>query len=120
MNKQYDAGVAWTSGLGEAAAGYTRGVFRMMVDKKMIDMTQLRVIWKSRPILNGPMVVRKSTPKSFQDDMLAFHVALPKAHPDIYRSIDMGSGMGWVPVTHADYTVFIDMLKQEAAERRRR
>ena len=30
------------------------------------------------------------------------------------------TGQGWVPVTHADYTVFIDMLKQEAAERRRR
>lgn len=120
LNRQYDAGIAWTSGLGEMTTGYTRGVFRMMVDKKMIDMAQLRVIWKSRPILNGPMVLRKSTPQGFQDDMLAFHLNMPKAHPDIYRAVDMGSGQGWVPVTHADYTVFIDMLKQEAAERRRR
>lgn len=120
LNRQYDAGIAWTSGLGEMAAGYTRGVFRMMVDKKMVDMAQLRVIWTSRPILNGPMVLRKSTPQSFQDDMLAFHLNLPKAHPDIYSAVDMGSGQGWVPVTHADFAVFIDMLKQEAAERRRR
>lgn len=120
LNRQYDAGITWTSGLGLEATGYTRGVFRMMVDKKMLDMRNLRIIWKSRPILNGPMVLRKSTPKSFQDDMLAFHLALPKAHPDIYSSVDMGSGQGWVPVTHADYAVFIDMLKQEAAERRRR
>ncbi|MSP05897.1 MAG: phosphate/phosphite/phosphonate ABC transporter substrate-binding protein [Acetobacteraceae bacterium] len=120
LNRQYDAGVAWISGIGDPAGGYSRGVFRMMVDKKMINMTDLRVIWTSRPILNGPIVLRRSTPKGFQDDMFAFHLALPLAHPDIYHAIDMGSGKRWVPVTHEDYVVFIDMLKQEAAERRRR
>lgn len=120
LNRQYDAGVAWTSGIGDPAGGYSRGVFRMMVDKKMVNMADLRVIWTSRPILNGPMVLRRSTPQSFQDDMLAFHLALPKAHPDIYRAVDMGVGKGWVPVKHEDFVVFIDMLKQEAVERRRR
>lgn len=120
LNKQYDAGVAWTSGLGEEGTGYTRGVFRMMVDKKMVNMRDLRIIWKSRPILNGPMVLRKSTPQAFREDMFAFHLAMPLAHPDIYRNVDMGSGQGWVPVTHQDYAVFIDMLKQEADARRRR
>ena len=75
----------------------------------------MRIIWKSRPILNGPLTVRKSTPAAFQADMLAFHLALPMAHPDIYHSVDMGSGKGWVPVQHADFQVFIDMLQQEAA-----
>jgi hypothetical protein len=32
----------------------------------------------------------------------------------------MGSGKGWVPVKHEDFQPFIDMLQQEAAERRRR
>ena len=49
-------------------------------------MNDLRIIWKSRPILNGPLTVRKSTPASYKDDMLAFHLALPKAYPDIYHS----------------------------------
>ncbi|MGA3400931.1 MAG: phosphate/phosphite/phosphonate ABC transporter substrate-binding protein [Acetobacteraceae bacterium] len=120
LNRQYDAGVTWTSGIGDAAAGYTRGTLRMMVDKKMLDMKDLRIIWRSRPILNGPLTVRKSTPQAFQDDMLAFHLALPTAYPDIYHSVDMGSGKGWVPVHHADFQPFIDMLQQEAAERRHR
>jgi phosphonate transport system substrate-binding protein len=120
LNRQYDAGVTWTSGIGDAAAGYSRGALRMMVDKHMLDMKELRIIWKSRPIMNGPLTVRKSTPQNFRDDMFAFHSALPKAYPDIYHSVDMGSGQGWVPVKHADYQVFIDMLKQEATERRRR
>jgi hypothetical protein len=32
----------------------------------------------------------------------------------------MGSGAGWVPVKHEDYLVFIDLLKEEAAQRRKR
>ena len=120
LNRQYDAGVTWVSGLGDPLAGYTRGALRMMVEKKMIDMKDIRVIWTSRPVLNGPLTVRKSTPASFQDDMLAFHLALPAAHPDIYRAIDMGAGKGWVPVKHEDFQPFIDMLQAEATQRRRR
>ena len=120
LNHQYDGGVTWTSGVGDPAVGYTRGALRMMVDKKMLDMKDLRIIWKSRPILNGPLTVRKSTPASYQADMLAFHLALPTAYPDIYHTFDMGSGKGWVPVKHEDFQVFIDMLQQEAAARRRR
>jgi phosphonate transport system substrate-binding protein len=120
LNHQYDAGVTWTSGIGDASQGYTRGALRSMVDKKMIDMKDLRVIWKSRPIENGPMTIRKSTPEAFRADMLAFHEALPVSHPDIYHAVDMGNGSGWVRVQHSDYQVFIDMLQQEAAERRKR
>lgn len=120
MNHQYDAGVTWTSGIGDAAQGYTRGNLRMMVDKKMLAMSDVRIIWKSRPILNGPLTVRKSTPDSFQADMLAFHLALPVVHPDIYHEVDMGAGHGWVPVQHADFQPFVDMLQQEAAQRRHR
>ncbi len=120
LNHQYDAGVTWTSGIGDPATGYTRGNLRMMVDKKMLDMKDLRIIWKSRPILNGPLTVRKSTPLAFQEDMLAFHLALPTAYPDIYHAVDMGNGKGWVPVKHEDFQPFIDMLKQEAADRRKR
>jgi len=120
LNHQYDAGVTWTSGIGDAREGYTRGALRSMVDKKMLDMKDLRIIWKSRPIENGPLTVRKSTPEAFRTDMLAFHEALPTTHPDIYHAVDMGNGGAWVRVQHADYQIFIDMLKQEAAERRKR
>ncbi len=120
LNHQYDAGMTWTSGLGDAAQGYTRGMLRMMTDKKMLDMKDIRIIWRSRPILNGPIAIRKSAPAAFRADMLAFHAALPAAHPDIYHQVDMGAGKGWVPVGHADYLVFVEILQQEAAERRRR
>ena len=83
----------------------------------MLDMKDLRIIWKSRPIENGPLTVRKDTPDGFRSDMLAFHLALRTTHPDIFHAVDMGSSKAWVPVTHADYQVFVDMLGQEATDR---
>ena len=120
LGGQYDAGVTWTSGQGDPAQGYTRGALRTMVDKKLLDMAKVRLIWKSRPITNGPLTVRADTPQAFRDDMLAFHMNLPTQHPDIYQAVNMGSGPGFKPVTHEDYAPFVDMLRAEAAERRRR
>lgn len=120
MNKQYDAGVTWTSGIGDPAVGYTRGMLRMMSDKKMLDMANMRIIWKSRPILNGPFVVRSDLPAGFQDDMYEFHRAVVKNYPDVFKAVNLGSGIDWVPVTHNDYAVFVDLVKEEAAQRRKR
>jgi len=120
IGKQYDAGVTWSSGQGDAATGFTRGVLTTMVQKKMIDMKDIRIIWRSRPILNGPFTIRKDTPPDFQADMLALHRAIPVHHNDVYQALDMGSGAGWTPVKHEDYQVFIDILKAEAEARRRR
>ena len=120
VNKQYDAGVTWSSGLGDVTQGYTRGTLRTMVDKKLLNMSDLRIIWKSRPIENGPLTVRGDTPAEFRADMLAFHRAVPMADPAVFHAMDMGSSTDWVPVKHEDYAVFVDMLKAEAAERRKR
>lgn len=120
LGKQYDAGVAWSSGQGDEAQGFSRGVLTAMVQKKMIDMKDLRIIWRSRPITNGPFTLRKDTPAGFQADMLALHRAIPVHHPAIYNALEMGSGAGWTQVTHDEYQVFVDILKAEADARRRR
>ena len=120
LNKQYDAGVTWTSGVGDPAEGYTRGNLRMMAEKKLLKMSDLRMIWKSRPILNGPYVVRADTPAEFQSDMYQLHRAIAKNLPEMFHSVDLGSSIDWVPVKHEDYSVFIDLVQAEAAQRRKR
>lgn len=120
INKQYDAGVTWASGLGDVNEGYTRGALRVMVEKKLLNMRDLRIIWKSRPIVNGPLAVRGDTPDEFKADMLALHRAIPKTNKDVFHAMDMGSSIDWVPITHKDYEPFIEMLKAEAEQRRKR
>lgn len=120
LQKQYDGAMTWASGQGEAAQGYSRGNLRAMVDKDMLKMSDLRIIWTSEPIINGPLTVRTALPANFKEDMTAFHLALPKTHPTIYEEIEKGGGTGYRSVTHAQFQFLVEMRREEANERRRR
>ena len=98
--EQYDAAVTWASGQGDEAQGYTRGNLRSMVEKGMLDMEEMRIIWKSRPIPNGPLVVRTDLPAAFKADFKQFHLALPGSHPAIYEQIEKGGGRSVAPRGH--------------------
>ena len=120
LQRQYDASVTWASGQGDEAQGFTRGNLRAMVDKGMLNMRDLRIIWRSTPIPNGPTAVRTDLPAEFKEDMKLFHLALPKAHPKIYEQVERGGGTGYRESRHEDFQLIVDMRRAEAQERRRR
>lgn len=120
LQGQYDACVTNASGQGDPALGYSRGNLRSMVDKGMLDMQKVRIIWISSPILTGPLAVRSDLPAALKDDLKRFYRALPTAYPEIYRQISRGDGAGYRDVRHEDYELFVEMRRQEAQERRRR
>ncbi len=120
LQRQYDGAVTWASGQGEASQGFTRGNLRAMVDKGMLDMRDLRIIWRSSPIPNGPTAVRTDLPAEFKEDMKLFHLALPKAHPKVYEQVERGGGTGYRESRHEDFQLIVDLRRAEAQERRRR
>ncbi len=120
LQRQYDGAVTWASGQGEESQGFSRGNLRAMVDKGMLNMRDLRIIWKSRPIPNGPMTVRADLPAAFKQDFTQFHLALAAAHPDVYAQVERGGGQGYAAVTHEMFEPIVQLRREEAAERRRR
>jgi len=120
LQKQYDGATTWASGVGDVNEGYTRGNLHEMVGKGMLKMSDIRILWTSSPILNGPLTARKDTLEEFRRDMTAFHLALPAAHPDVYAQVERGGGKGYQQVKHEDFQVFIDLRREEAATRRPR
>lgn len=120
LQRQYDAAVTWASGQGDVNQGFTRGNLRAMVDKGMLNMRDLRIIWTSEPIVNGPHAARTDLPAAFKEDWKRFHLALPKAHPEIYRQVERGAGTGYREVRHEDYELIVEIRREEAAARRRR
>lgn len=120
LQKQYDGAVTWASGQGEVSQGYSRGNLRAMVDKGMLNMADLRIIWTSDPIPNGPLTARSALPAAFKEDMKLFHLALPKSHPDIYSQVERGAGTGYREVTHQTFDIIVELRREEAAARRRR
>jgi phosphonate transport system substrate-binding protein len=120
LQRQFDAAVTWVSGQGSWEEGYSRGNLNSMVAKGMLKMSDLRQVWLSKPILNGPLTIRRDLPQAFKDDIRDFHLALPKAHPAIYAQVERGGGTGYRAVKHEDFQIFIDMRRAEAAARRAR
>ena len=99
LNKQYDGAVTWTSGQGEKSEGYTRGNLRSMVDKKMLKMSDVNIIWQSGKIPNGPWAVRIALPAELKKQVTEFMLDLPKSHKDVYDDVERGSGVGYAPAT---------------------
>jgi phosphonate transport system substrate-binding protein len=114
LNKQYDACVTWTSGQGDIAQGYSRGALRGMVDRGMLKMSDIDIIWRSGKIPNGPWGLRSALPASLKAAFTAFMLDLPKSHKDIYDQIEQGSGVGYVPAT---LDLYKDLIQLREAER---
>jgi len=120
LQKQYDAGVTWSSGIGDVTKGYTRGALTAMVQKGMLDMSKLRIIWRSRKIPNGPFGMRKDLPADLKQEMRDFMMKLPVAFPEVYKAIERGNGAGYELATHEIYEPLIAMRRAEAKSRRAR
>ena len=58
-NGDVDGGVTWADGLGDWEDGYQSGALRRAVDAGLVDMNDMVEIWKSKPIPEGPVVVRR-------------------------------------------------------------
>jgi phosphonate transport system substrate-binding protein len=115
LNKQYDGAVTWTSGQGEKSEGYTRGNLRSMVDKHMLRMSDINIIWQSGKIPNGPWAVRIALPAELKQTFTAFMLDLPKSHRSIYDDVEMGSGVGYAP---ANMDLYHDIIELRLAEQR--
>ncbi len=119
LNKQYDVAVTWTSGQGDIKEGYSRGNLRAMVDKKLLNMDDVKIIWQSGKIPNGPWAVRADLPADLKEKLLQIHLDLPKSHPAIYKDIERGSGKGYAKATLDLYEDIIKLRQAEAAGGRR-
>ena len=118
LNGQYDAGVTWTSGVGDIAKGYSRGNLRKMVDKGSLDMDDIRIIWKSNLITNGPRVIRKNVPQELKDMMRGIVVNLPLEDRACAEAIAGGKFNSFQPIHHEFYKPIIEMRRELLKSRR--
>lgn len=117
LNNQYDAGVTWVSGVGEPSEGYSRGNLRSMIDNGLLDMADLRIIWQSSQIPNGPIVVRSDmpeVPRALITDYLANQL---ENNPDCYYSTSGGEGTGYVAVDHSFFEPVVAMRRMQSDNR---
>ncbi|MGJ3265130.1 MAG: phosphonate ABC transporter substrate-binding protein [Salinarimonas sp.] len=118
LNGQYDAGVTWISGQGSREEGFSRGNLRRMVDNGLLDMNDVRIVWQSSLIPNGPTVVRKDLPQEARDIVVDVYDSIHLDDPECFAAIAGGDAGGFATIDHAFYEQTIEMRRREIAESR--
>lgn len=117
LQGQYDAGVTWVSGQGDPVEGYTRGNLRSMIDNGLLNMADLRIIWQSSEIPNGPIVVRSDMAEEPRALVTEYLANLLENDPECYYSISGGEGQGFVAVDHSFFEPVVEMRRMQTSSR---
>ena len=113
-NGDVEAGVTWADGQGNWEDGYNSGALRKAVDAGLVDMNDLVEIWRSKPIPEGPVVLRTSLPQDVKDKMTALVDNLYENDPDCAYGVAAGDSLGFDPITHDAYVSIIEARKAKS------
>ena len=112
-NGDVDAGVTWADGQGDWADGYNSGALRKAVDSGLVDMNDLVEIWKSKPIPEGPIVLRRALPDDVKAKMVEFLSGLHAQDEQCAYNLAAGETEGFAPITHDAYQTMIDLRRSQ-------
>jgi phosphonate transport system substrate-binding protein len=111
LNNQFDGAVTWTSLVGDYNSGYTSGAFGRLIRMDHPDlMKQIRIIWQSPLIPNGPVLVSNKLPADFKAKVVSAIKKLDKHdHACFVKAVGGEQHIG--EATVADYKNIIDMKR---------
>ncbi|MBE0455235.1 MAG: phosphonate ABC transporter substrate-binding protein [Roseovarius sp.] len=112
-NGDVDAGVTWADGMGDWEDGYNSGALRKASDAGLVDMNDLVEIWKSKPIPEGPIVLRKALPERVKIDITTLTASLPYMDADCAYNFMAGDALGFQPISHDAYISIIEARKSQ-------
>ncbi|WP_281995919.1 phosphonate ABC transporter substrate-binding protein [Ruegeria faecimaris] len=110
-NGDVDGGVTWADGLGDWEDGYQSGALRRAVDAGLVDMNDLVEIWKSAPIPEGPVVLRKALPEDVKVQVTELWNTLDEKDRECFYGVAAGEAKSFDPITHEAYEVIIEARK---------
>ncbi|MBF9037851.1 MAG: phosphonate ABC transporter substrate-binding protein [Rhodobacteraceae bacterium] len=106
-NGDIDAGVTWADGLGNWEDGYNSGALRRAVDAGLVDMNDLVEIWRSKPIPEGPVVLRQSLPDDVKATVTELLANLHETDEACAYGVAAGETAGFEPISHEAYETII-------------
>jgi phosphonate transport system substrate-binding protein len=113
-NGDVDAGVTWADGLGAWEDGFNSGALRKATDAGLVDMTQIREIWRSKIIPEGPIVLAKKLPVSVKLKMVGLMASLASMDPECAYGVMAGEVKGIAPIDHSAYEAIVAARKAKS------
>lgn len=71
-----------------------------------LSQSDLRILWRSEPIPDGPIAVRKALPQALKEQIRAAYIAIPQKDPELWKSLTASYGtsnMTYVPANDQMY-----------------
>ncbi|MBV0911208.1 phosphonate ABC transporter substrate-binding protein [Anianabacter salinae] len=113
-NGDIDAGVTWADGLGAWEDGYNSGALRKAVDSGLVDMNDIVEIWKSKPIPEGPVVLRNDLPEDVKTTMTELVQSLHERDEACAYGVAAGETAGFQPIGHDAYETIIAVRQAQS------
>ena len=110
-NGDVDGGVTWADGLGDWEDGFNSGALRRAVDAGLVDMNDMVMIWQSKPIPEGPVVLRTALPADVKEKMTALMAGLAEKDRECFYGVAAGEAKAFEPISHEAYEVIIEARK---------
>ena len=112
-NGDIAAGVTWADGLGDWEDGYNSGALRRASDSGLVDMNNLVEIWKSKPIPEGPIVLRTALPDDVKATMVELTENLHSVDEACAYGVAAGETAGFTPISHEAYETIIAVRRSQ-------
>ncbi len=113
LKGNFDSAFTWTS------PGHQSGQFRIMMDRGMLKLDDIRIVWESPLIANPLWAVSKSIPADMRKDLLDMFVNLAKDDMAMAEAAAQGKTSGFEPVGHETYKTFVTIAEDQRKSRRR-
>lgn len=113
LKGNFDSAFTWTS------PGHQAGQFRIMMDRGMLKLDDVRIVWESPLIANPPWAVSKKIPADMRKDLLDMFVSLAKDNMAMAEAAAQGKTSGFEPVTHDTYKTFVTIAEDQRKARRK-
>ena len=110
-NGDVDGGVTWADGLGDWEDGFNAGALRKAVDAGLVDMNDMVQIWQSKPIPEGPVVIRKDLPSDVKVKITGLTASLHSMDPECAYGVFAGDRLGVMPIGHEAYEIIVEARK---------
>lgn len=107
-NGDIDGGVTWADGLGTWEDGFNSGGLRKAVDAGLVDMTELREIWRSNIIPEGPVVLRKGLPEKVKLQVTGLMASLTSMDAECAYGVFAGEIKAIAPIDHSAYEAIVE------------
>lgn len=116
LNGQFDASVTWTSMIGDKAKGYNSGALKRLVENGFPTlMDDLRIIWVSPLIPDGPSFVSNKLPTDFKNKVKAAIHKLDKENHNCFVKAS-GGQVHLEDATIKDFQMAIDLKREQMQE----